>query len=71
MDKEKNKTDVKWGEGGKKPTRKLNDLCISRIYATVRARNGKVKITYIQAHTNHTLLIKEEARHLSLAYNHS
>ena len=50
----------------KKPSRKLNDVCISRIYATVRGRNGAVSVTYIPAHTNHTLSIKEEAKHLPL-----
>ena len=62
----KRKTDVKRGEGGKKPSRKLNDVCISRIYATVHGRNGGVKVTYIPAQTNHTLSIKEEAKHLPL-----
>ena len=60
------KTETKRGESGKKPSRKLNDVCISRIYATVRGRHGNVKVTYIQAHTNHTLSIKEEAKHLPL-----
>lgn len=62
----KRKTDKKRGEGGKKPSRKLNDVCISRIYATVRGRNGAVNVMYIPAHTNHTLSIKEEAKHLPL-----
>ena len=57
---------MKRGEGGKTPSRKLNDVCISRIYATVRGRNGVVNVTYIPAHTNHTLSIKEEAKHLPL-----
>ena len=62
----KRKTDEKRGEAGKKPSRKPNDVCISRIYATVHGRNGVVNVTYIPAHTNHTLSIKEEAKHLPL-----
>ena len=54
----KRKTDEKRGGGGKKPSSKLNDVCISRIYATVRGRNGGINVTYIPAHTNHTLSIK-------------
>ena len=58
--------DTKRGECGKKPSQKLYDVCISRIYAIVHGRNGTVKVMYIPAHTNHTLSIKDEAKHLPL-----
>lgn len=36
---------------------KLDNVCISRIYATVES-DGNVKVTYIPAHTNHDLAVK-------------
>ena len=36
-----------------KPSRKLNDQCISRIYVT-KFKSGKVKAKYVSAHSNHT-----------------
>ena len=36
-----------------KPSRKLNDVCISRIYVT-KFKSGKVEAKYVSAHSNHT-----------------
>ena len=63
---DKRKTDTKRGEGCKKPSRKLDNVCISRIYALVHGQNGSVKVTYIPAHTNHTQAFKDEAKHIPL-----
>ena len=35
-----------------KPSRKLEDTCISRMYASVYG-DGHVELTYVTAHTNH------------------
>lgn len=49
--KRERKTDKK--QPHQKPSRKLNDVCISRIYVT-KFKSGKVEAKYISAHSNHT-----------------
>lgn len=44
----------------------MNDTCISRIYATTSEQHGRVNVVYIPAHTNHSLTIEEEAKHIPL-----
>ena len=46
------------GQGCKKPSRKLDKTCISRIYATQSGNDGRVHVVYISAHTNHSLAIE-------------
>lgn len=41
-----------------KPSRKLNTVCISRMYVN-EFTDGHVDLTYISAHTNHELGAKE------------
>lgn len=45
-------------------SRKLNDLCISRMYASVYC-DGHVEVTYVTAHTNHIPGASDDA-HLPL-----
>ena len=52
------KTNEQRGQGGKKPSRKLDGTCISRIYVTTSGQHGKVKVVYLPAHTNHSLSIE-------------
>ena len=62
---QKEKNDKK-RESGKKPSRKMNDTCISRIYATTSEQHGRVNVVYIPAHTNHSLTIEDQAKHIPL-----
>ena len=43
-----------------KPSRKLNNVCISRMYIT-RFKSGKIDVKYISAHSNHTPGKEEDA----------
>ena len=43
-----------------KPTRKLNDVCISRMYVT-KFKAGNVEVKYVSAHSNHTIGPSEDA----------
>jgi len=63
------KTDEQRGEGSRKPSRKLNETCISRIYATTSENHSTVKVVYLPAHTNHSLTIEEEAKNIPLPRN--
>ena len=42
----------------KKQSRKINGVCISRIYAT-QVSNGTVKVKYVASHTNHDLSLAQ------------
>lgn len=42
------KTDKKWPH--QKPSRKLNDVCISKIYGT-KFKSGNVEVKYVSAHS--------------------
>ena len=42
----------------KKPSRKLNGMCISRMKASI-TQNGEVKVIYIATHCGHSLSQKE------------
>ena len=56
--KREHKTDKKWPH--QKLSRKLNDVCISRIYVT-KFKSGKVEVKYVSAHSNHTTGPTEDA----------
>ena len=43
-----------------KPSRKLNDMCISRMYVT-KFKAGNIEVKYIFAHSNHTIGPSEDA----------
>ena len=58
------KTIAKRANGGKKPSRKLDDNSISMIYATTAEQDSRVKIVYHPTQTNHSLTIEEEAKHI-------
>jgi len=45
-------------------SRKLDNYCVSRIYATL-TESGTVSVTHIATHTNHTLGV-DESKHLPL-----
>ena len=55
---EERKTGKKWAH--QNPCRKLNDICISRIYVT-KFKSGKVEAKYVSAHLNHTSGPTEDA----------
>ena len=52
----------------RRPTssRKLDEYCTSRIYATVDSSTGVVDVSYIATHTNHELGVSE-SKHLPLS----
>ena len=53
-------------ERKQKSSRKLGDhRCLSRLYVSV-VSNGSVEVEYLPVHTNHSLTIREEAKHLQL-----
>ena len=56
--KRERKTDKK--QPHQKPSRKLNDVCISRIYVT-KFKSGKVEAKCISSHSNHTTGPTEDA----------
>ena len=60
----KRKSNEQRGQGCKKPSRKLNKTCISRIYATQSSNDGRIHV--ISAHTNHSLSIEDEAKNIPL-----
>ena len=62
----KRKSNEQRGQGCKKPSRKLNKTCISRIYATQSSNDGRIHVIYISAHTNHSLSIEDEAKNIPL-----
>ena len=60
------KTEKKHMKENKKSSRKLGDhRCLSRLYVSV-VSNGSVEVEYLPVHTNHSLMIREEAKHLPL-----
>ncbi len=59
------KSDKQRGQGNKKPSRKMNRSCISRIYATHNS-DDSVHVVYISTHTNHSLAIEDEAKNIPL-----
>ena len=62
----KRKSSEQRGQGCKKPSRKLDKTCISRIYATQSGNDGIVYVVYISAHTKHSLATEDEARNIPL-----
>ena len=57
------KTIAKRTKGDKKSSRKLD---VTGIYATTDGQDGRVKVVYLPAHTNHSLSIEKKAKHISL-----
>lgn len=60
----KRKTEKHHCKENQKPSRKLNERCIAHLHVMVT--DNEVDVEYLPIHTNHTLAMKEEAKHLPL-----
>jgi len=54
----KNCTESKGKKRAQRESRKINGVCISRMYATY-ASDGSVRVKYVTSHTNHDLSLEQ------------
>lgn len=50
---------------GKRPSRKIDNVCISRMYVHHHADDNQVTVKYLSSHTNHDLSL-EQTKYLAL-----